>query len=158
MPTPDLTFAGLLPETATWIKLISAVAAGGTVGLDREIRERSAGLRTHMLTSLAAALFTLLTFEIYAQVQSLESSPNADPLRLVEAVTLGVSFLAAGAIIQRSGHVHGLTTGATIWLAGALGVAAGAGLYNLLVPAVLLGLLITLCVRLIEKYLLHTKE
>lgn len=147
----------LTPDWNILLKLTAASLAGAAMGLDRELRDRSAGLRTHMLTSLAAALFTMLTFAMFQQVQQMESSPNADPIRLIEAVTLGVSFLAAGAIIQRSGEVHGLTTGATIWLAGALGVAAGAGLFHLLIPAVIFGAGITIVIRVVEKYLMKTK-
>jgi putative Mg2+ transporter-C (MgtC) family protein len=69
----------------------------------------------------------MLTFEIFHATRSLDDGPNVDPLRLIEAVTTGVSFLAAGTIINARGRVHGLTTGAGIWLAGAIGVACGAG-------------------------------
>lgn len=153
----DPSTGTLVPELSIFLKLAAAVVAGASLGLDRELRERSAGLRTHMLTSLAAAMFTLVTFAIFQQVQLMEESPNADPLRLIEAVTLGVSFLAAGAIIHRSGKVHGLTTGATIWLAGAMGVAAGAGLYSILVAGMIFAVAVTIIIRLVEKYLLHTK-
>ncbi len=108
------------------LRLLLAAAAGAAVGLDRELKDRPAGLRTHMLTSLAAAVFTILTFEIY-----LSSKSTADPIRIIEAVTAGVAFLAAGAIIQARGRVAGLTTGAAMWMAGALGVCCGAGYYVL---------------------------
>lgn len=146
-----------IPDASMLLKLTLAILAGAIVGIDRELRLRSAGLRTHMLTSLAAALFTLVTLALFQQIQQLGVSSNADPLRVVEAVTLGVSFLAAGAIIHHAGKVHGVTTGATIWLAGALGIAAGAGLYSTLVTGVLFGALVIIGMRLIEKYLLHTK-
>lgn len=91
-------------------RLLLAAAAGAAVGFDRELKDRPAGLRTHMLTSLAAAVFTILTFEIYQR-----STSTADPVRIIEAVTAGVAFLAAGAIIQsRGGGVKGLTTGAAM--------------------------------------------
>jgi putative Mg2+ transporter-C (MgtC) family protein len=115
------------------LRLCLAAAAGAAIGIERELKDRPAGLRTHMLTALAAALFTVLTFEIYATVKG-----SSDPIRVIEAVTAGVAFLAAGTIIQGRGGVHGLTTGAAMWMAGALGVCCGAGYYLLAVMATLL--------------------
>jgi putative Mg2+ transporter-C (MgtC) family protein len=106
------------------LRLLLAAGAGAVIGIEREMKDRPAGLRTHMLTALASALFTILTFEIYQTAK-----PTGDPVRIVEAVTAGVAFLAAGAIIQSRRGVHGLTTGAAMWMAGALGVACGAGYY-----------------------------
>jgi len=112
-------------------RLILAAAAGGVIGLEREIKDRPAGLRTNMLIALAAALFTVITFEIYNAFKG----ANADPIRIIEAVTAGVAFLAAGTIIQGKASVHGLTTGAAMWMAGALGVCCGAGYYVLALMA-----------------------
>lgn len=114
-----------------FLRLLAAVVVGAAVGFDRELLNKPAGLRTHILISLAAALFTLITFELHYTVVSGDSKTTADPIRIIEAVTAGVAFLAAGAIIQSRGNVHGLTTGANMWLAGALGVACGAGDYVL---------------------------
>ena len=114
-----------------FLRLLAAVLVGAAVGVDRELRNKPAGLRTHILVSLAAALFTLITFELHYTVTSGNEKTTADPIRIIEAVTAGVAFLAAGAIIQSRGNVRGLTTGANMWLAGALGVACGAGDYVL---------------------------
>ena len=121
----------VLPWLETSLRVVMAVIAGSLIGLDRELRNKPAGLRTHILISLAAALFTLITFELHHQFTGEDASRTADPVRIIEAVTAGVAFLAAGAIIQSRGSVHGLTTGANMWLAGALGVACGAGYYFL---------------------------
>lgn len=117
-----------MPAWDVFLRLSVAVIVGGAVGFDREMRSKPAGLRTHVLISLAAALFTVITFELHAEVAS-QRALGADPIRIIEAVTAGVAFLAAGAIIRGRGNVHGLTTGANMWLAGALGVACGAGYY-----------------------------
>lgn len=124
-----------------FFRLLIAVVVGAIVGLDREVRNKPAGLRTHMLISLAAALFTLITFELYEEVGE-DARKTADPIRIIEAVTAGVAFLAAGAIIQGRGTVRGLTTGANMWLAGALGVACGAGYYVLATLGTLFSLII----------------
>jgi putative Mg2+ transporter-C (MgtC) family protein len=129
-------------------RLLLAAGAGAAVGFDREIKDRPAGLRTHMLTSLAAAVFTILTFEIYQR-----STSTGDPIRIIEAVTAGVAFLAAGAIIQSRGGVKGLTTGAAMWMAGALGVACGAGYFVLAVIATALTVVILTALQRFEAYI-----
>lgn len=138
-----------LPLVELAWRLGAASLAGMIIGLEREWREKPAGLRTHMLVSLAAAAFTIISFELYHT--SLEISPNSsgDPIRVIEGVVAGVAFLGAGVIIQSRGDVRNLTTGATIWMSGATGLACGGGFYivaGLLVAAslvilVLLGLL-----------------
>jgi len=137
------------------LRLLVAVLLGALLGLDREMLSRPAGIRTHILVSLAAATFTVLTFELIDQAR-LEGAPNADPIRIIEAVTAGVAFLAAGAIIQARGHVHGVTTGAGLWLAGAVGTACGVGIYSIAVLATILGLIVLIALRWVE-YLLPKK-
>ena len=110
------------------VRLLAAGLVAGVIGWERESRGRSAGLRTHILTALAAVVFTILALEIYAT-----HGRDGDPIRIIEAVTSGVAFLAAGAIIRSGGDVKGLTTGASMWMAGALGVACGAGFFLLAV-------------------------
>jgi putative Mg2+ transporter-C (MgtC) family protein len=132
------------------LRMLIACAAGGAVGFDRELRNKPAGLRTHILISLAAAVFTLITFELHAQFAS-QSGSNADPIRIIEAVTAGVAFLAAGAIIQSRGNVHGLTTGANMWLAGALGVACGSGYYMLALFGTVFALIVLVVLGRLEE-------
>lgn len=125
------------------LRLLMATVFGGIVGFDRELRNKPAGLRTHILISLAAALFTLITLELHGEIMRQAGDRVAtDPVRIIEAVTAGVAFLAAGAIIQSRGGVRGLTTGANMWLAGALGVASGAGYYVLATIGAMLALVI----------------
>ena len=130
--------SGILAHLEVGFRLLLAAALAGLLGWDREEKERPAGLRTYMLVALAAAVFTVLTFEIYETVLNSETEANADPIRIIEAVTAGVAFLAAGVIIQGRNTVRGLTTGAGMWMAGALGVAAGTGNYVLAIVAALL--------------------
>ncbi|WP_129642103.1 MgtC/SapB family protein [Peristeroidobacter agariperforans] len=143
----------VLPSLEATLRVLFAVVAGSLIGLDRELRNKPAGLRTHILISLAAALFTLITFELHEQFTGDNSSKTADPVRIIEAVTAGVAFLAAGAIIQSRGNVHGLTTGANMWLAGALGVACGAGYYFLATIGTGFALIVLVVLAKIEKRL-----
>lgn len=142
-----------LPELEIVGRLLLAAAFGAVIGFDREVKNRAAGLRTHMLIALAAAVFTIITFELYHATRALTQHPTSDPIRIIEAVTAGVAFLAAGAIIQSRGKVEGLTTGAAMWMAGALGVACGAGYIALATIAAVLTYLILSLLKLLERYL-----
>ena len=128
------------------LRLVLAAAAGAAIGIEREIKDRPAGLRTNMLVALASAVFTILTFEIYHAFKA----GSSDPIRVIEAVTAGVAFLAAGTIIQGQRGVHGLTTGAAMWMAGALGVCCGAGYYVLALIATVLTVAILTVLNRIE--------
>jgi putative Mg2+ transporter-C (MgtC) family protein len=138
-----------IPLMTIVLRLLLAALLGAAIGYDREVRNRPAGLRTHMLTAVAAAVFTVITLELFHQARQLQPDGGFDPIRVVEAVTAGVAFLAAGTIIQSRGNVQGLTTGAAMWLTGAVGVAAGFGMYVIAVLATLLALLILVLVSLI---------
>jgi putative Mg2+ transporter-C (MgtC) family protein len=129
-----------IPEWQIIARLVIALFLGGTIGFDREVKNRPAGLRTHMLITLAAAIFSITTLEIVAGMEKMGHS--ADPIRAIEAVTAGVAFLAAGTIIQSRAQISGLTTGASMWLAGAVGVACGFGLYSIAVLATGLALIV----------------
>jgi putative Mg2+ transporter-C (MgtC) family protein len=138
----DLLGSTQLPPAIIAGRLLGAAMLGAVIGIEREWRARPAGLRTHILTSLAAAVFTILTIEITTGILTAGDNAQADPVRIVEAVTAGVAFLAAGAIIQGRGQVQGLTTGAGMWLAGAIGVAAGLGQWLVGVMATIIGLVV----------------
>jgi putative Mg2+ transporter-C (MgtC) family protein len=112
------------------LRLSVAAALGGAVGIERELREREAGFRTHMLVSIGAALFTIAG--AYGFRDFLVSGGNivrADPTRVAAQVVTGIGFLGAGAIIRQGLSVRGLTTAATLWVVAAIGLTAGAGYY-----------------------------
>lgn len=142
------------------VRLLVAAVLGALIGLEREFKNRPAGLRTHMLVSTAAAAFTVMTFEIYHEMVDLGADiARLDPIRVIEAVTAGVAFLAAGAIIRSgNGDIKGLTTGAAMWMAGAIGVACGAGFFSVAVLVTVLVLVITLVLGQIEKHYLEDEE
>jgi putative Mg2+ transporter-C (MgtC) family protein len=108
-----------------------------------------------MLTALAAALFTVLTFEIVNSDLLMHENTRVDPIRVIEAVTAGVAFLAAGTIIRGRGGVHGLTTGAGMWLAGSLGVASGLGYLAVAALAAAFGVAIISLLGQIERAVQH---
>lgn len=147
----DVTSWPYLPVGTITVRLLLAALMGGVIGLEREWRRRPAGLRTHILVAVAAALFAILTLEItHAEVVQGDNI-RADPIRMIEAVTAGVAFLAAGAIIQSRGSVKGLTTGAGLWLSGAVGVACGLGLWTVAAIAVIIGLVVIVVLGRLER-------
>src|SRR6266702_8213948 len=95
------------------------------------MREREAGLRTHLLVSLGSALFTMVgAYGFHSFLDSGASVVRADPTRIAAQIVTGIGFLGAGAIIRQGLSVRGLTTAATLWLVAAIGMAAGAGYYS----------------------------
>jgi putative Mg2+ transporter-C (MgtC) family protein len=131
------------------IRLIAATLFGGIIGFEREYLARPAGMRTHILVALAAATFAVVTLELMAHANG-QGVTSTDPIRVIEAVTAGVAFLAAGTIIFSRGEVHGLTTGASLWLAGAIGVACGIGYYFIAILATVLAFLVLTVLRFVE--------
>lgn len=120
------TFSAV-PVTISATRLLAAAILGGIVGFERERRDKPAGLRTHMLVALAACLFVIVGIELSEVEFGSTDTMRQDPLRLIEAVTAGVAFLAAGIIFTSGGKVRNITTGASLWLCGAIGLACGAG-------------------------------
>jgi putative Mg2+ transporter-C (MgtC) family protein len=108
-----------------------AAALGGVLGLERELREREAGLRTHLLVSVGSALFTIVSaYGFHEFLASGASVVRADPTRIAAQIVTGIGFLGAGAIIRQGLAIRGLTTAATLWVVAAIGLASGAGYYS----------------------------
>lgn len=107
--------------TRVVLRLLVALALGAAIGWDRERRDADAGLRTHMLVALGAALFVLVPAEAGMEPDELS--------RVIQGVVSGIGFLGAGAVLKDNdeGRIHGLTTAGSIWATAAVGVAAGLG-------------------------------
>lgn len=108
----------VLPEDI--LKLLLAILIGGLIGAEREYRDKAAGFRTIMLICVGATIFTIFSARLGGGIE---------PTRIAASIVSGVGFLGAGAILRGSGHVTGLTTASTIWLAAALGMGIGGGQY-----------------------------
>ena len=130
--TPPLSDAELVQ------RLLLAAVLGGILGFEREMRHKSAGLRTNMLIATGSAVFTLMSYELAAD--------GGDPGRIAAQIVTGIGFLGAGAIMRTDAGIHGLTTAATIWVNAAVGVAVGGGEYHLafIATGVTLGVLLVL--------------
>src|SRR5262249_44648363 len=110
-------------------RLLLAAILGGIIGLERELKHRPAGLRTHMFISFGSAMFTVLSIEL--------GKPN-EPTRIAPQIIAGIGFIGAGSILRDKGGVTGLTTAATIFVVAAIGMACGGGLYMLALFATVL--------------------
>lgn len=145
------TPAEAIPIVTVAARLFLALVLGAMIGWEREVKSRAAGLRTHMLIAMAAAMFTIVAMELTLFPGTTEATLRIDPLRLIEAVTAGVAFLAAGSIITSGANVRGLTTGASMWLAGAIGLACGTGDGFLAVLGTVLALITLWFIRVVVK-------
>jgi putative Mg2+ transporter-C (MgtC) family protein len=106
--------------------VVVAAVLGGAIGLERELDEKAAGLRTHILVSVGSALFTLVGAYGFADFPS----SSIDPSRIAAQIVTGVGFLGAGVIFRQGFTIRGLTTAASLWLVAAIGMAAGAGFWK----------------------------
>jgi putative Mg2+ transporter-C (MgtC) family protein len=127
-------------QLAIFIKLTIAVLLGSLIGIERTLAHRLAGFRTFALVSLGACAFTLVAQLMYESFGGAASM--IDPLRMASQIIVGVGFLAGGIIFTTKQHVHGLTTGAGLWVAAAVGMAVGFGYYALATFVAILTLLI----------------
>jgi putative Mg2+ transporter-C (MgtC) family protein len=132
-----------MPVDYVW-RLLLAAGLGAALGLEREYRQKPAGLRTNILIAVGAALFTILSLTLTAGV--------GDPSRVAGQIVTGIGFLGGGAIMRNRDTVHGMTTAATIWVNAAIGVSAGAGQYALAAFAAALTLVVLVVLPPIETY------
>ena len=122
------------------MRLVAALLLGALIGWERERVGKPAGLRTHMLVALGAAAFMLSGVGLLLEYQPDLPGSRIDPTRVIDGVITGIGFLGAGSIIQSRGRVRGLTTGASVWISGAVGVACGLGAYWIAVMVTVLAL------------------
>lgn len=134
------------------LRLGLATGAGMLLGLDRELRGIAAGIRTHGLVALSSAVITLSALLLFYELRA-EGSQDIDPLRAIQGLAQAIGFIAAGAIFVSRGNVHNLTSAATLWLAAAIGIAAGAGQLLLTGAAIVIGVMLVTVVRLLERRL-----
>ena len=135
------------------IRLLLSVIFGGAIGYVREIKRKAAGLRTHMLVCMGSAIFTLVS--IY---MAQDGGMNADPTRIAASVVTGIGFIGAGAIFQMGGSVKGLTTAASIWVCAALGLAVGAGYYDIATFSTILALIVIQLLQTVERKFVRPSE
>ncbi|HBG42862.1 MAG TPA: magnesium transporter MgtC [Porphyromonadaceae bacterium] len=124
--------------------LLAATAAGGVVGIERQINNKSAGLRTNTLVAVGACIYVLIGTQI--------SGGAGDPARIIGQIITGIGFLGAGVILHRGANVQGLTTAATIWCSAALGCLSGLGMFKETLICTLLIVLINTALKKADKW------
>lgn len=134
----------LWPPLVIALKLLIAMLCGGAIGLERELNRKPAGLRTNVLICFGAALYMIVSRHISG------GADYTDPARLAAQVVAGIGFLGAGVILQARGSVTGLTTAATIFVVGAVGIAVGEGMIWLAIFSTIVILLVLVLLRWLE--------
>lgn len=134
-------FSTTVPLPDVLVRLVSATIIGAALGLNREIRGKPAGLRTHALVALGTALVTLAGVELAGHDGEFDSGSVS---RVIQGIVAGIGFLGGGTILKSDSgeHISGLTTAASLWVVACLGIACGVGLWQMSVVAVILALLV----------------
>jgi len=141
----------MIPEWEMLLRMSAAAGLGAAIGYEREHSGRPAGLRTHLLVSVASATFMLVSTQfVYFQTYGPNDLVMVDPSRIAASVVSGVGFLGAGAILRTGLGVQGLTTAASLWLVAAVGLAAGGGMYKEAVAATGISLFALTVLRRLE--------
>ena len=133
------------------LRLGSASFIGVLLGLDRELRGHEAGIRTHALVALSAAMIMISSLLLHADLRQEQFAP--DPLRAVQGLAQAIGFIAAGLIFVRRSHVRNMTTAANVWVAAAIGIACGAGQYRLVLVGAGLGVVLLTLLKVFQRYL-----
>lgn len=134
------------------LKLLLAMLCGGAVGFERELHRKAAGLRTNVLICMGATLYMIISRHIGG------GAPYTDPARLAAQVVAGIGFLGAGVIIQARGSVHGLTTAATIFVVGAIGIAIGEGMFSIALLSTVLIILVLVVLMIVERRVVQRRR
>lgn len=120
-----------LPFDEELLRLSLAALLGGAIGIEREIREHEAGLRTHLIVAVGSCLFTLVSAYGFRDfLVDGDATVRADPTRIAAQIVTGIGFLGAGTILRQGMSIRGLTTAATLWAVAAIGLTSGAGYYS----------------------------
>jgi putative Mg2+ transporter-C (MgtC) family protein len=133
-----------MPPLDLTLRLLLAAGLGAAIGVEREVRQKPAGLRTNILIGVGSALFTTISLQIGAV--------SGTPDRIAAQIVTGIGFLGAGAIMRSGLSVHGMTTAATIWVNAAIGMAAGAGEYAMATVATVITMLVLVALPPIEAF------
>ncbi len=154
MDLSDL-FAASIPPFELVARLGLAMLCGGLLGLDRELRGKPAGLRTHTLVAISSAATTMVALEFTG---TMGDRAEIDPTRVIQGIAQAVGFISAGVIIREGASVQGATTAAVVWVAGALGIACGAGFYAIALVTLAFALSAVVSLTWLERRILKRRE
>jgi len=132
------------------VKIFLSIFLSGLIGLEREFRQKGAGLRTHILVGVGSALIVLTSLHVFNMYKDITI---VDPTRMITGIVTGIGFLCAGTIIRAGANVRGLTTAATLWIVSGLGIAVGAGDYGAAIIVTIAVSFVLIVVRSFEEKL-----
>jgi putative Mg2+ transporter-C (MgtC) family protein len=141
-------------------RIVIAILLGSLIGIERELTNKWAGLRTHILVCLGSAIFTILSIYGFPIVLYGQPIKSFDPSRIAAQILTGIGFIGGGTVLRHGPTVHGLTTAATLWMSASIGMAIGAGKYEIAIAATLLSVIVLVVVGYMEKKLIpgHNKS
>lgn len=134
-----------------FVRVLSAVLLGFAIGLEREMTNKYAGLRTNILVCLGACVFTIISIHGFPMVSVTgEEFGTRDTARVAAQVVTGIGFIGGGTVLRHGASVFGLTTAATLWISASIGMACGAGMYWLAIISTILSIIVLVSVRMFE--------
>lgn len=144
--------SNIIIEKSMLLDILLAIILGFAIGFEREITNKWAGLRTHMLVCLGSCIFTLLSIHAFPVVAH---SPQADPARIAAQILTGIGFIGGGTVLRHGYSIYGLTTAATLWITASIGMACGCGFTSLAIICTVLAVGTLVLIRLFEKQYIH---
>ncbi len=148
----DLSNIGIGFDLTLIIRVLSALLLGFAIGLEREMTNKYAGLRTNILVCLGACIFTIISIYGFPEVSVTgDELGTRDTARVAAQVVTGIGFIGAGTVFRHGATVFGLTTAATLWVSAAIGMACGAGMYTLAIISTVFSIIVLVSIRLFEK-------
>lgn len=145
-------FDSVIIDKSMLLDLLLAIVLGFAIGFEREITNKWAGLRTHMLVCLGSCIFTLLSIHAFPVMAH---SPQADPARIAAQILTGIGFIGGGTVLRHGNSIYGLTTAATLWITASIGMACGCGFTSLAIVSTGLSVGTLVLIRIFEKQYIH---
>lgn len=150
----------LNPNMQVAFYVILSVVLGSIIGLERELTNKWAGLRTHMLVCMGSCIFTILSIHGFPPHELIGSNGHTfavgDPARIAAQIITGIGFIGGGTVLRHGTSIHGLTTAATLWISASIGMACGAMMGNLAIGSTIIAISVLVFIRFIEKKFIHS--
>ncbi len=146
----------IIEDSDILIRIIFSIILGSIIGFEREITNKSAGLRTQILVCLGACIFTILSINGFSTAITLY--PLGDPSRVAAQIVTGIGFIGAGTVLRQGLTVTGLTTASTLWMGAAIGMACGCGKISIAVVSTILAVAVLVLIRIFEYRILPRNQ
>ena len=139
--------------------LVISLIGGFAIGAERELTNKSAGLRTHILVCMGACVFTLLSlYGFPPHANPVGGASVGDPARIAAQIVTGIGFIGGGTVLRQGLTIQGLTTAATLWICAAIGMAAGCGKFSLSIATTVIAIFALVLIRFVERRFIHANN